>query len=270
MEAISTISNHFFSNYTTPAALEAGPDVAEEYFCLLEKCINVAPALYFHFVTTGNSGIAASLYPAAVATLNINHRDVHRGAVSFFSALITTARNDVNGGSNQHRRRQGGGRRGKNRNESPKSPEDLAAAAAIQAAAVETLCSTVGAPLVSAIVGVIYSADYKFALGGDTDKQCLLLLGLVRVLMNKYGQGQTRACFAQWYEAGIAAVEAGASGSDNSASTNAGATNSGTGSMKPRVAVQKTHVIDFLLREEEEEALDALYRSHTLVCGRNE
>ncbi len=260
-EALCAVSTHFFTRLTSKEELEAAPDVVEEYFCLLQKCLQVAPALYFSFVEQASLG--DRLYSAAVAALTLNHRDVHKGVLSFFLSLINAARQPTSSSINSQdgRQRRGG-------QESQETPETASASHAIQARAMELICGTVGAPLTSALLRVIYSADYKYALGGDTKKQCHVLLGLVRVLKTRASSAaQASELFSQWWEQGLVAVEAEAARAAANATT--GSSNSG-GRMKARTAVQKSHIVTVLLREEDEDAVEALYRSHTMVIGRQE
>ena len=119
---------------------------------------------------------------------------------------------------------------------------------------------------------VLYSVEYKYALGGDTSKQGLVLLGLVRVVKMRAGDAeQAKGLFGQWWEHGLKAVEAAAAATaaaTATASTDIAA--SGGGAMKPRTAVQKAHVLELLWREDEEDALDSLQRSHTMCMGRSD
>ena len=141
-ETLSTVSNCFFEKFTSKADLEAAPDVVEEYFCLLQKCLQVSPALYFSFVEQAN--LSDRLYAAGVAALTINHRDVHKGALSFFAALIGAANQSTSIVSNR------GGRQRRGGEDIKESPENAAASHALQVRALELICATVGAPLISA------------------------------------------------------------------------------------------------------------------------
>ena len=261
IEAISTITDNFFKRFNTPVAFAQSPDVVEEYFCLLEKTLKVSPALYFsmarsnrHVASLGKT-FGEIIYPACISALQTSHRDVHKGALSLFQTLVTTA--------------EGVGSRSRGCDKS----EDEAR---LRVSALHEIKAGLGKELVAAVFRFLASQESKVAIGGETDNLGLLLLSMSRVLYRAArdeGHGTDRNSeMSEWMHHAVAALESmpshrAASASSGGAGNGSGGGGGGGGGVKPSVAIAKTEVCELILRGDEDPALDALHRFHRNVVG---
>lgn len=264
IEAISAITDDFFKRFGSPEAFAESPDVVEEYFCLLQKTLQVAPALYFSMASS-NRDVASLgrtfveiVYPACIAALHTSHRDVHKAACQLFLTLVTIA--------------EGRGSR-----------EDGEGETRLRRAALSEIRNGASRNLVAAVFQFLASQESKVALGGETDKLGLLLLSISRVLARDAKDqgrgGDNNAEMSEWLHhavtglesmpssAAVAAAAAAASGDGGGGPSGGGG---GGGGMKPSAAISKTDVCELILRGEEDSALDATYRFHRAVVGGRE
>ena len=176
---------------------------------------------------------------------------MHKGALSLFQTLVTTA--------------EGVGSRSRGGDKS----EDEAR---LRVSALHEIKAGLGKELVAAVFRFLASQESKVAIGGETDSLGLLLLSMSRVLYRAArdeGRGTDRNSeMSEWMHHAVAALESMPSHRAASASSGgAGNGSGGGGGVKPSVAIAKTDVCELILRGDEDPALDALHRFHRNVVG---
>ena len=88
---LGQMSHTFFNNFSNLELLNADPETVEEFYFLMAKAVQCCP-LVFHKSQQGQNLV----FEAAVAGLQIQHRDAHKGIVVFIQKLLKLALVDHN------------------------------------------------------------------------------------------------------------------------------------------------------------------------------